>query len=109
MEELSYYLSFAITFLLCVLAILYSKQKFIKNIWSIKKAKNVYSTIALVIGVCGGTLIFHGLVWLFSLFGSKSSFGHGEILIAAILYNFILGLVLIGVGRIIIGWRKLSW
>ena len=108
MEEVSYYLSFVITFSLCVLAMVFSKRKFIKNIWSVNRAKNIYSIFALVIGICGGTLIFHGLIFLFSALSSKSSFGHGEILIAVMLYNFILGLLLIGAGRIIIGWRKSS-
>lgn len=73
------------------------------------KAKNTYSLIPVVLGACGGTLIFHGLVWIFGLFGAKTNFGHGEILIAAVLYNFILGLVLLGAGRTIIGWKKLTW
>jgi len=85
------------------------KAKVEKGTLSEKKAKNIYSLISVLIGACGGTLIFHGLVWAFGLFGAKSNFVHGEILIAAVLYNFILGLVLLGIGRTVISWKKLTW
>lgn len=109
MEEASYYLSFSITFVLCVISMLFIKQKTASNIWSEQKGKNIYSGITLIIGVCGGTLIFHGLVWFFTLLGVETSFGHAGILVAAVVYDFILGLVLIVIGRIIIGWKEFTW
>ena len=87
----------------------YTKTKYKKGIWTEKKAKGIYSLIAMGIGLSGGTLIFHGLVFIFRILGFESSFGHGEILVAAILFNLIVGVVLVIVGRIIISWRKLSW
>jgi len=109
MEELSYYLSFPLTALFCGIAIFIYRKKVNVGSLTENKAKNIYSFISVAFGVSGGTLIFHGLVWFFGLFGAKSNFDHGEILIAAIIYNFILGLILLGVGRTIIGWKKLTW
>ena len=109
MEEISYYSSFVLTTLLCGIAILFYRKKVTSGLMHENKAKNKYSIISIVLGVCGGTLIFHGQVWLFNLFGAKSNFGHGDILVAVVLYNFILGLILLGVGRTIIGWKKLTW
>ena len=109
MEELSYYLSFTLNALFCGVAIYIYRKKVNSGLLTENKAKNIYSLVSVVTGVSGGTLIFHGLIWLFSLFGAKSNSGHGEIIIAAVIYNMILGLILLGVGRIIIGWKKLTW
>lgn len=109
MEEASYYLSFTITFVLCLLAIRFFKRKVKSSIWSERKAKNVFSAVSLIIGICGGTLVFHSLVWFFYILGYKSSFGHEVIFVAAMFYNIIIGLVLLVIGRIIIGWKKIYW
>ena len=109
MEETSYYLSFVFTSILCGTAILFFRKNVINGTLAVKKAKNIYSFISVSLGVCGGTLIFHGLILIISLSGSEPNLGHGEILVAAIVYNFLLSLVLMGIGRILIGWEKLNW
>lgn len=106
MEEVSFYLSFLVTFSLCFIAMLYARNKYLKKNWKIKKAKNIYSICAFIIAICGGTFLFYALTWFFSLFvGHKPNYGHGVIIIAAALYNFILGLILLSIGRIVVGWK----
>jgi hypothetical protein len=51
-----------------------------------------------------GTAVFVGITSLFEI-----SRGHGEIIIAAALFNVLLSLVLIVSGRIVIGWEPIKW
>lgn len=68
------------------------------------KAKGAYSWLCLASGVLCGTAVFLGITSLFDI-----SRGHGEIIIAAALFNVLLSLVLIVSGRIVIGWEPIKW
>ena len=106
---MAYYLSYVVTALFCCIAIVFFRRKVTTGAMKENRAKNIYSLISVVMGLCGGTLVFHSFVWFFGLFDIKTHFGHGEILIAVILYNFMLSLVLLVIGRSVIGWSKVSW
>ena len=109
MEDVAYYLSFLITFILCFSAAVFLRNKYKSGGITCQKAKSIYSFVAFIFGLLGGTMIFYGLTWLFNLFGYSISYGHGEILIASIFFNVLLSIVFIGVGRVVIGWQKQMW
>jgi hypothetical protein len=68
------------------------------------KAKLAYSWLCIAVGVFSGTVLFLGIVKLFHV-----SVGHGEITIAAPIFNLMLSCALIVAGRIAIGWRSMKW
>jgi hypothetical protein len=68
------------------------------------KAKAIYSWLCAVVALLSGTAVFFGIVALFHI-----PVGHGEILIAAPLFNLMLSTALIIAGRIIIGWVPVNW
>ena len=68
------------------------------------KAKTIYSWLCIVASIFLGIVLFIGITSLFNI-----SLGHGEILIAAPIFNLLLSCVLIIAGRIIIGWVAVKW
>ena len=68
------------------------------------KAKSAYSWVCLATGAVCGTAVFLGITSVLDI-----SRGHGEIIIAAALFNVLLSLVLIVSGRIVIGWEPIKW
>src|SRR5215467_9637794 len=68
------------------------------------KAKGTYTWLCLASGALCGTVGFLGMTSLFDI-----SRGHGEIIIAAALFNVLLALVLIVGGRVVIGWEPIKW
>ncbi|GAA0851804.1 hypothetical protein [Aliiglaciecola litoralis] len=109
MEETAFNLSFLITVSLCLFTAVFLKNKCTSGRISCAKAKSVFSFVALIFGLLGGTVIFHSLTWLFKKLGYTISYGHGEILIASVVFNILLSIVFIWVGRVIIGWQKQIW
>lgn len=69
-----------------------------------RKAKVTYSWLCLAIGAFCGIAVFLGITALFNV-----SLGHGEIIIAAPLFNLLLSCALIVAGRIVIGWIPIKW
>jgi len=69
-----------------------------------RKAKAMFTWICLAIGVFCGVPLFLGLTTLFDI-----PLGHGEAMIAAPVFNFLLALVLAVSGRIAIGWSPIRW
>ena len=109
MEDVALYLSFFITFSLCFYAAVFLRNMHKSGGISCQKVKSIYSFVAFIFGLLGGTFIFHGLTWLFKLFGYSITYGHGEILFASIFFNVLLSIVFIGVGRVVIGWQNVMW
>jgi hypothetical protein len=68
------------------------------------KAKLTYSWLCVAGGIFSGVLLFFGIAALFDI-----SLGHGEILVAAPVFNLLLSFVSIAAGRIVIGWTPLNW
>lgn len=67
-------------------------------------AKAAYSWFCVGVGIFSGFAVFLGLVALLKL-----PVGHGEVLIAAPLFNLSLAGLLIAAGRILIGWVPIKW
>jgi drug/metabolite transporter (DMT)-like permease len=68
------------------------------------RAKRRYSWLCLAVGVFSGTVLFLGISTLFHV-----PLGHGEIMIAAPVFNLLLSCAFILVGRVVIGWRAMKW
>ncbi len=81
-------------------------QKIKQKKTKLAKGKNIYSALLLPIGALCGTVYFWLIARVFEKLGLKITFGHGEILIAVVMYNLILSLLLIPIGRIYLGWQK---
>ncbi len=67
-----------------------------------RMARSLYSWLSLAVALFCAVL-FPGVLALFHVFA-----GHGEILIAAPLFNLLLAGPLIVIGRIIIGWAPVK-
>lgn len=107
--DLAYDLSFVVTSLtgagLCILMrSLIRKQRI-----SLAAGKNYVSFGMPLVGLISGVVVFPSSVALIRAFGSDLSFGHGEIIIAAPMFNTVLGALLGAGGRILLGWKPIKW
>jgi hypothetical protein len=68
------------------------------------RAKAIYSWACMAIGLFCGTVIFFGIMLLFNI-----PAGHGEVLIAAPIFNLMLSAISVVIGRIVIGWMPMKW
>jgi hypothetical protein len=109
MEDTAYYLSFLITFSLCFFAMILFRNKQKSSAMSCQKAKLIYSILVVIIGLLSGTVFFHSLNWIFSLFGHVANVGHGEVFASVVLVNFLLSLLWVAIGRVVICWQKQTW
>ncbi len=72
--------------------------------YSARVARNAYTVLCIGVGIFSGVALFYGSVALFGLF-----VGHGEVLIAAPMWNLVLSGAMVPVGRIVIGWEPVKW
>jgi hypothetical protein len=105
MTNFAFYSSFAFTLFSAICFFLLARRRV--------KAKFASSTVftagTLFSGlVCGG-LVFPGLVELFRQFGATVSYGHGEVLIAALIFNFAFACLLVILGRIALNGKPINW
>ncbi len=109
MENAAFYFSLMLSFFSsCTLALI-SKKKVLTKIWN-KDRTWIYAGTAIVL-IClfFGTFGFHGLVSLLKLFGIESALGHGEVYVAAFIFNIGLAVVYLVVFRILLNWRPQKW
>jgi len=109
MTDVAYYLSFVLNALFAFVAFLLARKLVKTNRFGEAKAKLVYSVAVIVTGALCGLVFFHAMVGLFRALGYKASYGHGEVIVAAVVFNVLLSLLLTVVGRILLGWRPLHW
>ncbi len=109
MTDFAFYTSFFITAISAVLVHVKTKKLIKKAAISLKQGKDKYLPLVLFFGVISGLVIFPSLVSLFNLLGVTSSYGHGEILIAAPVFNFLFALVIGLLGRIVLTWEPIKW
>jgi hypothetical protein len=94
------------------------------SIWMIcklrKEVENGYSTLGqaskqvvglvMVIAALSGTGFFYATMWMLGLLGINSTLGgHGELLVAAVMNNLLLGVVLTAFGLISVNWKYIKW
>jgi uncharacterized membrane protein len=107
MTTFAYYSTFIFNLAVCLILAIVIKRKIKKKTLSKVRGKNLHSLIMLPLGAFSGTLLFWGLVNLFEILGLDITYGHGEIIIAAIVFNLSLSLLLLVAGRIFIGWEEM--
>lgn len=69
-----------------------------------ERAKSRFSWLCIAAGLFSGLVVFLGVVVLF-----RMNVGHGEVLIAGPIANFLLCCLSMVVGRVVIGWEPLKW
>lgn len=109
MTDIAYYLSFVFTLLAAIFLFLFSRSRIKAAIMSEASGKNLYTFVMPLLGALSGLLVFPSLVSIFRLAGATVHYGHGEVLIAAPVFNFLFASVLALVGRIVLGWRAIKW
>lgn len=83
---------------------------FTKSLSAIHKGKGRFRCIvyfgiwSIFSGLISGVALFYGVLSLFDFLGHLVSVGHGEILIAAPVFNFGLGVVLAAIGTTLLRW-----
>ena len=109
MPELIYYSTFLLNSALSLWLVMSINQKIKQKKTKLAKGKNIYSALMLPIGELCGTVYFWLLAKVFGQFGINVSFGNGEIIIAAVMFNLILSLFLMPIGRVYLGWQKIKF
>lgn len=107
--DVAYYLSFALNAALCVAACATLRTRVIGGRLHERRAKTIYSWSALMLGLISGIVLFNGMVAAFQLSGFSASYGHGEIILAAALFNVLLSVATIAIGRICLGRNAMLW
>lgn len=108
MADFLYYSTFIVTVGLVTIAALAARSA-IKKGGDWTSCVRRFTVAAIVAGLVSGLLIFYGVVWLFDTTGHRVNFGHGEALIAAPIFNFILGIAGAAIGRMMLSWRPIKW
>jgi uncharacterized membrane protein len=107
MTTFVYYSTFIFNLAVCLISAIVIRRKIRKKTLSETTGKNLHSIAMLPLGAFSGTLLFWGLADLFEILGLDMTYGHGEILISAIVFNVFLSLLLLVAGRIFIGWEEM--
>ncbi len=106
MIELLYYSTFVFNIVISLIIAKVIKKRITQHVKDAKKGQNLFSVLILSVGFVSGTLYFWLVIEVSEIFGLTLNSGHGEILIAAIVFNLILSLVLIPFGRVLLGRQK---
>ncbi|AKR43177.1 hypothetical protein [Methylophilus sp. TWE2] len=109
MTDFAFYVSFLTTAISAVVVHVKTKKLIKSAAISPQQGKNKYLLLVLFFGVISGLVIFPSLVSLFNWLGVTSSYGHGEVLIAAPVFNFLFAIVLGILGRIVLTWEPIKW
>ena len=109
MANFAFYASFFITAFSAVAIYFRTKKRINSGVTSTKLGANRYLPLVLTFGVLSGLVIFPVLVLVFNFFGLPSSYGHGEVLIAAPILNFLFALIIGIFGRVILSWEPMQW
>ncbi len=109
MTEIAYYLSFVLNAFLAAGACFVVRASIKSDRLTEDRAKSRYSVAVMVRGIFSGIILFGALVGLFHLLGLPTSYGHGEVIVAAFVFNLFLSLLLLILGRILLGWQPFPW
>ncbi len=109
MEDAAIYTSLLFNVIYAVLMLVALVSRVRKKALPESSAKTVYSTAVVVGGLLCGIVAYTVFVYLYNWAGITQSEGHGEVIIAALVWNFLLGLVLSAVGRVVLGWKPMQW
>jgi hypothetical protein len=108
MDEIIYICTYVINFCVCAIAFVGARSTIAAG-GDVRASMNRFTAVAVVVGVISGFPLLFSIFWLFESAGRHVNAGHGEGLIAAPLFNFVMGLLLAGLGRILLRWRAIKW
>lgn len=108
MDELIYIASYVINLCACAIACLRARSAIAAG-GDIKTNVNRFTALAVAAGLISGFPLLLGIFWVFERAGYPVSLGHGEGLVAAPLLDFVLGLLMAGLGRMLLRWRAIHW
>jgi hypothetical protein len=108
MADFLYYSTFAVAAGLAMAALLAARSAIAKGA-DITKVSNRFAFAAIVSGLFSGIPYFLGAMSFARWAGYTADTGHGEILIAAALFNGLLGVALAALGRMMLRWQPLRW
>lgn len=109
MTDLAYFLSFAFNAAIASSAYLVLRRRVKSARFKAARAKSIYASIVVAGGALSGLVLFHGMIDFFRRLGMSASYGHGEVNVAAAVFNVFLSLVLMVVGRILLSWKPVRW
>lgn len=102
--DLAFWLCIAANAGICIALMTWLRRGARSGAYSARVAKTVYTVLCAGTAIFSGVVLFYGSVALFGVF-----VGHGEVLIAAPLWNVVLSGAMVPVGRIVIGWEPVKW
>lgn len=108
MVDFIYILTFAVNFCLCGVAFALARSAIAAGS-DPKPIIKRFTWAAVLIGFIAGLPLLSALFWLLEGIGHRVNLGHGEGLIATVAFNFIFGLLLAGIGRMLLGWCRIDW
>ena len=108
MTDFIYYSTFAVTGALALAAFLVARTAIAKGA-DITPSSNRFAFAAVASGLFSGIPYFLGAIWAVRSAGYIVYTGHGLALIAAALFNALLGLALAALGRMVLRWRPIRW
>jgi hypothetical protein len=109
MEDAAIYSSLLLNVIYAVSFLVALMTRVQKKAFPESSAKAIYATAVIVVGLLCGIAAYPGFVYLYEWAGMPQDEGHGEVLIAALILNFILACVLAAAGRAVLGWKPMQW
>ncbi len=107
MEDAAIYTSLLLNFLGAISMLTVCLSQVRRQRFTQSSAKKRYSLLVLGIWVVSVAVFFPGLVYLYDSVGYPQSIAHGAAIILMVIGNFILSVVMIVVGRVLLGWKSM--
>lgn len=104
MSDFIYYCTFVVTVGLPLVALAFSHMAIRKG-GNKRIYANRFVAVSVLARMISGVLLYYGVLQVFDVIGHHVNIAHGEVLIAAPFFNFVLGLALAMLGRISLLWR----
>jgi hypothetical protein len=109
MSDFAYYSTFLFNALASIWMICKLRKEVENGYSTLRQASKQVVGLVMVIAALSGTGFFYATMWMLGLLGINSILGHGEVLVAAIMYNLLLGVVLTAFGLISVNWKHIKW
>jgi hypothetical protein len=108
MTDFIYYSTFAVTVGLALAAFVAARTAVAKGA-DLTSSSNRLALAAIASGLFSGMPYFQGAIWIAHAAGYSVHTGHGLALVAAALFNALLGLALAALGRMVLRWQPVKW
>ena len=106
MTDLLCYSAFALTILLALASFALARSS-IGQGTPVRLSCRRFVLASIAAGLASGVVYFHGVLRVADAIGFHVDVGHGEVLVAAPLFNAVLGAILAAIGRVILLWEPI--